>query len=712
MGQIVGLKAKPKRCNLNALGSVPTPAAGEYILVSYDNSMTANGQGNFDRYIIGDGRTAATALELKYLDDSTRPYIVEEVNKAVADIQPIEITGDVTNAPDEEDLTSENQGGTDVLKFKDKAYNSALYSGLGRTYLRKNIVNGFNVLTQAMVNTANTIYHIQYDYDLNGQTITLPAGCVLEFDGGSLSDRVGTGKIVFADTKICGDAKILCGYEGTIDGMVQGRWFGLVPNDNTFDNAPIIEKVCTTFNQVTISGGKYYCSTPMVLAMGSDKTLIVTSDLEYIAADTSNTFITISGARLFLRFTGAIYGPTPSISSDNVTELSIGVRLEYLFDCDLYIKYVTNFHTDVQVYANNVGLSYNSFIFDTLVGAKTLLHLKAEGTGWISSCTIRCNRLTSFNGLTQPDTAILVEGEQATFTDVVFTKMSLEGFMQSEPIKIYNASRMKFQNIRNERNYQYFAYVENATNLHFQSNYGNIAIRSKAKDKVSVFDDNNVLIPYAPLDGTIRRPDGNKRQILFNSCDATKAQDVNYGAITYRPIGFIAAVTHRPIVFSSKDKFSLYIAYFDSSLNLVSRSDAVMPSGTVYFENTARVSEGMVSGSEAYEIAISFPELTGVAYIGFFFTMSAGRGKDIWNPKINCPRFLMETINTSFYAYDVFFEYQKYGTTAQRPVITENWRNFVVGFEYFDTTLGKPIYAKTFDSSGNGTWVDATGAVV
>lgn len=202
MGQIVGLKAKPKRCNLNALGSVPTPAAGEYILVSYDNSMTANGQGNFDRYIIGDGRTAATELELKYLDDSTHPYIVEEVNKAVADIQPIEITGDVTNAPDEEDLTSENQGGTDVLKFKDKAYNAALYSGLGRVYLRKNIVTlegtGKNVLTQAMVNTANTIYHIQYDYDLNGQTITLPAGCVLEFDGGSVKN----GTIVLTNTTI------------------------------------------------------------------------------------------------------------------------------------------------------------------------------------------------------------------------------------------------------------------------------------------------------------------------------------------------------------------------------------------------------------------------------------------------------------------------------------------------------------------------------
>lgn len=64
MGQIVGGAAKPKRCNLNKLSQLGTPAAGEYILVSSDNSMNAAGQGNFDCYIVGDGTTAATTLPL------------------------------------------------------------------------------------------------------------------------------------------------------------------------------------------------------------------------------------------------------------------------------------------------------------------------------------------------------------------------------------------------------------------------------------------------------------------------------------------------------------------------------------------------------------------------------------------------------------------------------------------------------------------------
>ena len=69
MGQIIGSAAKPKRCNLQSLSSFGTPAAGEYILVSSDNSMNAAGQGNFDCYIVGNGTTAATSLPLYRLNN-------------------------------------------------------------------------------------------------------------------------------------------------------------------------------------------------------------------------------------------------------------------------------------------------------------------------------------------------------------------------------------------------------------------------------------------------------------------------------------------------------------------------------------------------------------------------------------------------------------------------------------------------------------------
>lgn len=71
---------------------------------------------------------------------------------------------------DEEDITEQN--GT--LQLANKTYDKQSFSGLGRVYLRKNIVGDKNVLTQAMINKANTIYVIQYDYDdLAGSAITI-----------------------------------------------------------------------------------------------------------------------------------------------------------------------------------------------------------------------------------------------------------------------------------------------------------------------------------------------------------------------------------------------------------------------------------------------------------------------------------------------------------------------------------------------------------
>lgn len=88
--------------------------------------------------------------------------------------------------PDGEDLISEEKSeGLNVLKFADKAYNASEFSGIGRVYLRKNIFSNKNVLTQEMISEANTRYIVQYDYDLNGETITIPENCTLDFEGGS-----------------------------------------------------------------------------------------------------------------------------------------------------------------------------------------------------------------------------------------------------------------------------------------------------------------------------------------------------------------------------------------------------------------------------------------------------------------------------------------------------------------------------------------------
>lgn len=104
--------------------------------------------------------------------------------------------------PDEEDLTKTVNDESPVIKLKDKDYSPSDYSGLGRVYLRKNIQNGKNILTQNMIYKPNTIYIIQYNYDLDNATISIPDGCILKFEGGSISNGRLKGKNTIIESSI------------------------------------------------------------------------------------------------------------------------------------------------------------------------------------------------------------------------------------------------------------------------------------------------------------------------------------------------------------------------------------------------------------------------------------------------------------------------------------------------------------------------------
>ena len=71
------------------------------------------------------------------------------------------------------------------------------YQNYKKVLLDINIIKGTNnsgeiieknILTQDMVGKENTHYIIQYDYDLNNAQITIPEGCVLDFQGGSFNN--------------------------------------------------------------------------------------------------------------------------------------------------------------------------------------------------------------------------------------------------------------------------------------------------------------------------------------------------------------------------------------------------------------------------------------------------------------------------------------------------------------------------------------------
>lgn len=58
-----------------------------------------------------------------------------------------------------------------------------------------------NVLLQSAIDTANAIYEIRYDFDLNNQTINLPDNCVLYFKGGTFNNGTLTLNDAYIDYK-------------------------------------------------------------------------------------------------------------------------------------------------------------------------------------------------------------------------------------------------------------------------------------------------------------------------------------------------------------------------------------------------------------------------------------------------------------------------------------------------------------------------------
>lgn len=161
-------------------------------------------------------------------------------------MQLISSKGDITinNFSDNEDLESytiyqDSNNKIDAIRFKDRDNSN----GMAYKYLRK---TKNMILSQSDFNQANTIYEIRYDFDLNSQTITIPEGCILRFNGGSISNGI----INFSNTTLSGDINITSNVTGNIlNNFANIIWFGA--KENT-DSTHAIQNAINVCNRVYI----------------------------------------------------------------------------------------------------------------------------------------------------------------------------------------------------------------------------------------------------------------------------------------------------------------------------------------------------------------------------------------------------------------------------------------------------------------------------
>lgn len=293
-------------------------------LVSGKNIKTVNGQsilGEGNISITGEG--TAITVENEFGQSTENPgsqKLITQVNESVGKVnESIKNVSDSVNAiADDEDLVlveSENQEEeiNKKLKFADKAYNASAFSGMGRAYLRKNMAASRNVLTQAMVGSANTRYIIQYDYDLNGKTITVPEGCTLDFQGGSLRN----GTLVGNNTAIASDIVHIF-TDVTLNGSYAiaemfPQWFG-AKGDGVTDDTNSIQAAMDSGYRVILKKGDYLISSPLMVRNGGligdspkNTSILINSGIN--ALQLSKDYITDNRSSILIRgftITGSI----------------------------------------------------------------------------------------------------------------------------------------------------------------------------------------------------------------------------------------------------------------------------------------------------------------------------------------------------------------------------------------------------------------------
>ena len=171
MGQIIFNEQKPKYANKLAIttGTKANVILNENEIWLIDstvdspsstNTKSSTGKGKYDKYIKGDGQTAAKNLPLLNLD----PDVPTHLSQLIADTDHQTVSNEQISRWNEaaageggtliessEDITvvNDSQQNINRLELANKQYNALNHSGLGKVYLRKNIqtVHKFNTET-------------------------------------------------------------------------------------------------------------------------------------------------------------------------------------------------------------------------------------------------------------------------------------------------------------------------------------------------------------------------------------------------------------------------------------------------------------------------------------------------------------------------------------------------------------------------------------
>lgn len=467
-----GIKASAKTDNetveakIGSDGKLYVPKGGEELKKATETTLggikaaTKTNNETVEAKIGSDGKLYVPAAKSEELKTATETTLggIRAATKTSLETQEVKIdpsTGklytqpggeggvEIVNNPDEEDLHSiEKSTDVHVLQFADKEYNASAFSGLGRVYLRKNISSNKNILTQAMMSKANTRYIIQYDYDLDGETITVPEGCTLDFQGGSISNGAIVGnktKIIASLYKIFAEDLVLSGTWNVAGGYAE--WFGNASN--------CIQKVIDIFNSCCLVSNVEISSN---IVLDGDKILFGSFPNTQIKLS-NNAGIVIRGANnqlydLFLNAESDYSGSFITLETDS----DFGwTEFNKLRNLKIHSILTDNYDKiGIYLHAKDGGINFNYFsnvFFDNIDIALKIETERETKNSWVNS-----NSANDCMAMTKTLVQILNAGNgeevRANNFDIIYQGLSYPGNAH-KVFDIYSATNNIIENIFN-----------------------------------------------------------------------------------------------------------------------------------------------------------------------------------------------------------------------------------------------------------------------
>lgn len=196
--------------DISSLDGITELIAAETTRATSKENEIAGNVTTLANQLAGVSATATSASE----DAATALNLAEQAIEE----QRYEIQGDVTNNPDEEDITVNSAS---KLCLKDRVYSPSSVTTKGYVILRQG-----TALSTQMSGKTNTIFEVRYIFDLNNATLELPENSTLLFVGGKFSNGTiqGNKSVVTTvdDILLFEDVTLTGTWNNT---RVDSRWF-------------------------------------------------------------------------------------------------------------------------------------------------------------------------------------------------------------------------------------------------------------------------------------------------------------------------------------------------------------------------------------------------------------------------------------------------------------------------------------------------------